>query len=266
MPSPDGSEAGNREALRAHLIRARIAGRVATSRQNNLANFARCSRRAPDYTFGLDYGEDWTPSRILELMAERVGVSPDPGHTFGVDTIDPDRTIAALDRMAVRLRQAADRRERVLLATGHPEGVFAIHTGVAAALAERGATLLTPASGHPDDSKPGRHRRITYLGNVAVVVSDWGPDHTHSAQPMKTMLQTLADAGEPPPDLVVADHGFAGAAGQAGVPTLGYADCNDPALFIGEALATVSVVVPLDDNVWPELYAPLTRYLLDVLD
>ncbi|MEP6463406.1 MAG: phosphatase [Frankiaceae bacterium] len=253
---------GGRAALREHLVRSRIAGRVSTSRGNNLTNFGKCSRREYDYTFGVDYGAEWTPARILELMAARVGVSPDPAFTAGVDSIDPDLTIDALDRMATRLRQAAERRERVLLATGHPEGVYAIHTEVATALADRGATILTPAAGYPDDSEPGRPRRITYLGGVAVVVSDGGPDHTHSPQPMRAMLAALAAAGEPPPDLVVADHGFAGAAGQAGVAAVGYADCNDPALFVGEALGVVSVAVPLDDNVAPHLYQPLSRYLL----
>lgn len=261
-----GKPAGDRAALREHLISSRIAGRVATSRGNNLANFAKCARREPDYTFGLDYGSEWTPAKILALMAARVGVSPEESFTAGVDTIDPDRTIDALDRMGARLRQAAQRRERVLLATGHPDGVYAIHAEVAAALARRGATVLTPAEGHPDDSAPGRPRRINYRAGVAVVVSDGGPDHTHSPLPMRSMLASLAEAGEAPPDLVMADHGFAGAAGQAGVPAVGFADCNDPALFIGEALGAVTVVVPLDDNVWPRLYAPLTAHLLAALD
>ena len=64
------------------------------------------------------------------------------------------------------------------------------------------------------------------------------------------------------PDLVIADHGWAGAAGQAGVATVGFADCNDPALFAGEAEGKVRVVVPLDDNVPPHYYTPLTVYLL----
>jgi Phosphatase len=257
-----GEAAGDRAALRAHLIASRIAGRVATTRGNNLANFGKCARREADYTFGLAYGTEWTPARILSLMAEKVGVSPDLGFIAGVDTIDPDLTIDALARMAARLRQAADGRERVLLATGHPDGVYAIHAAVATALADRGATVLTPAAGYPDNSEAGRPRRITYLGGVAVVASDGGPDHTHAAQPMHTMLSALAQAGEPPPDLVIADHGFAGAAGQAGVASVGFADCNDPALFVGEALGAVAVAVPLDDNVAPHLYAPLTSYLL----
>ena len=66
-----------------------------------------------------------------------------------------------------------------------------------------------------------------------------------------------------PPDLVIGDHGWAGAAGQAGVDAVGFADCNDPALFVGEAEGRVVSCVPLDDNVDPRRYAPLTAYLLD---
>jgi hypothetical protein len=76
------------------------------------------------------------------------------------------------------------------------------------------------------------------------------------------MRATLATANGDRPDLVVADHGWAGAAGQAGIDTVGFADCNDPALFVGEVEGKVGVVVPLDDNVLPSLYAPLTAYLL----
>ena len=44
-----------------------------------------------------------------------------------------------------------------------------------------------------------------------------------------------------------------------GSTTVGFADCNDPALFVGEAEGKVAVVVPLDDNVLPHLYAPADR-------
>jgi hypothetical protein len=46
------------------------------------------------------------------------------------------------------------------------------------------------------------------------------------------------------------------------VLTVGFADSNDPALFVGEAEGDVAVCVPLDDNVAPTLYAPMTAYLL----
>src|SRR3712207_8951459 len=59
------------------------------------------------------------------------------------------------------------------------------------------------------------------LGNGA---SLW---HTHSAHPMRDILQELGVV-----DLVVADHGFAGAAIAAGIPTVAVMDTNDPALAV----------------------------------
>ncbi len=58
------------------------------------------------------------------------------------------------------------------------------------------------------------------------------------------------------PDLVVADHGFAGAAIEAGVETLSIADVNDPALIVAKAQGRTEVVVVLDDHVPAENYWP----------
>ena len=114
------TETPARDQLRAHLITARIAGEVATTRQNNLENFARMSRGEPLYRFGLNLTGRWSYEDVLALMAQRCGVVPDPGHVRGQDTIDPDRTLDRLDAMADRIGLAAQRRERVLIATGHP--------------------------------------------------------------------------------------------------------------------------------------------------
>jgi hypothetical protein len=80
---------------------------------------------------------------------------------------------------------------------------------------------------------------------------------------MQAMLAGLRASGQPMPDLVFADHGFAGAAGEAGLLVVGFADCNDPALFVGEAEGRIDVSVPLDDNVSPDLYEPVTAFLLE---
>jgi hypothetical protein len=65
------------------------------------------------------------------------------------------------------------------------------------------------------------------------------------------------------PKLAIADHGWAGAAGEAGIDTVGFADSNDPALFVGESEDKIAVAVPLDDNVFPQHYAPVVAYLLE---
>ncbi|MGH3343721.1 MAG: phosphatase [Carbonactinosporaceae bacterium] len=251
-----------RAELHAHLVRHRIAGRVATPRENNLRNYRMMSARDPHYLFGLAPRGPWSPEGVLALMADRVGVSPDPAYRSGPDTIDPDRTIDRLDEMAARIGKAAQGRQRVVVATGHPEGLMPVHGAVAGALAAAGCAVLTPdATGHYAGSAG---ERVGYVARVAVLASAAGGGvHTHSPEPMRAVLASLRDAGERLPDLVVADHGWAGAAGQAGVDAVGFADSNDPALFVGEAEGAVEVAVPLDDNVAPRLYEPLTAYLLD---
>jgi hypothetical protein len=259
-------EVPSRDELRAHLVATRIAGDVATSRENNLRNYRRLAERDPGAMFGLSQRRGWTPAEVLDVLARRCGVSPDPSYVEGPDRIDPELTLDALDAMAAALGEAAAAKARVVVATGHPSGVLAVHLEVARALRDAGCTVLTPAAGHAyTESRRDRtfRREIRYLGGVAMISTRGELNHTHAARPMLAVLAALAAADEPPPDLVVADHGWAGAAGEAGIRTVGLADSNDPALFLGQEEGKIEVTVPLDDNVSPHLYAPLTAYVLD---
>jgi hypothetical protein len=67
---------------------------------------------------------------------------------------------------------------------------------------------------------------------------------------MELMLQESA------PDLVFADHGFAGAAIESGIDTVAIADINDPALVVAWKQGRGGPVVVMDDNVQPEAYWP----------
>jgi hypothetical protein len=109
---------------------------------------------------------------------------------------------------------------------------------------------------------PAGHYQIRYVGGVAVASDGGSLRHSHAPEGMETMLAMLDAGGEDPPDLVVADHGFAGAAARTGLDVASFADSNDPALFVGEAEHRINVAVPLDDNVQPHLYRPLVAYLL----
>lgn len=255
----------SREDVRRHLESTRITGDVATSREDNLLKYGLFASRLPKALFGLEPHDSWALGDVLTLMADRVGVSADPGYLRGPDRIDTTRTLDALDAMAKELRDVAAPGARVVVATGHPAGLLPVYLAVAAALRAAGARVLTPAAGrsYPTVSRAGpAHREIRYVEDVAVVSSRGELNHTHSPQGMRLILDSLAAQGEPLPDLVLADHGWAGAAGQAGIRTVGFADSNDPALFVGEAEGKLAVVVPLDDNVAPHLYQPLTAYLL----
>ena len=257
--------APTRDELREHLVVSRIAGDVATSREDNLMKYGFLAAGMTKAQFGLSFEGSWGMRDLIDLMAKRVGVSPDGSYLRGADRIDPDLAIDGLDRMATHLASAARPGARVVLATGHPAGLLPVHVAVAAGLRAAGATVLTPAAGwyYETTTRIGRvTRTIRYINDVAMVSTRGELNHTHSARPMEAVLDALTSAGEPPPDLVMADHGWAGAAGEAGVLSVGFADSNDPALFVGEAEGKVAVAVPLDDNVEPHLYKPLTAYLL----
>lgn len=253
----------NREQLREHLVEHRIAGEVATSRQENLRNFGRMAEGREKYDFGLVPARTWTADEVAGVMAERCGTSADLAHRDGQDTIDPDLTLAALDRWRDRLALAAERRERVLLATGHPTGILAIHLEVASALRAAGCEVLVPPltwSWPWEDAGSwgaARPRHVRSINGVHLLASGGELLHTHLPEPMRAVL----DALDAPPDLVVADHGWAGAAAQAGLEVLAMADCNDPALFVAEAEGRALTTVPLDDNVAPHLYDPLSAYV-----
>jgi hypothetical protein len=218
----------------------------------------------PYYRFGLKLGE-WPFERGLEMMARLVGISPDPDHFYGDDTIDVDLTLDALDALADRVAEAGRDRSTVLLATGHPTGLLPVHMGLAAGLRNAGCRVLTPAEAwsYEVDTQDGpRKRSIRYIEDVAVLSGGGSLHHTHDSAPMVAMLANLAGESGHWPDLVIADHGWAGAAGEAGISTVGFADCNDPALFAGHVMGKIEVAVPLDDNVLPRHYTPLTGYLL----
>ena len=249
------------ERLRAHLVASRIAGDVATPRAENIRNASRMAEGRRKYDFGLVPRRRWTTDEVMAVMARRCGTNADLSVREGSDTIDPDLTVRQLERWRVRLAEAARTRERVLLATGHPTGILVVHLQVAAALRAAGAEVLVPSLAWswpwPDAWGPDRARHVRAINGVHVLASGGELLHTHEPEPMRALLAAL----DAPPDLVVADHGWAGAAAQAGLDTLGMADCNDPALFVAEEEGKPVVTVPLDDNVLPPLYDPLSAYV-----
>jgi hypothetical protein len=249
----------SRTELVDHLVRTRIAGDVATPRENNLSHYRQLANGVRNFWLGLELGDRWTDEQdVLAVMAERVGVNDDPEYRYGQDTIDPELTVDGLDRMAARLRKAAEGQQRVLFATGHPGGLLEVHHSTAVALRAAGCEIVVIPEGLQTDEG-----YVMQFADVAVLEHGATLWHTHSGEPMKAILNGLEREGRPLPDLVVADHGWAGYAGQHGVDSVGYADCNDPALFLAEAEGTVQVTVPLDDHVLsPRYYDPMTAYLL----
>ncbi|MEU6602573.1 phosphatase [Streptomyces flaveolus] len=259
--------------LRAHLVAARLAGVVATSREDSLRSYRLFAARDPRVLIGIDPERAWGVRDLIGLMAERCGVSADPRCISGPDVIDPERTLAALDAFAGRIGEVARRGAPVLLGTGHPRPLHGFYAALADALSTAGCEVLTPAQGRCVDilTRFGlRTHRLDYVRGVALVrePASGRPGcepgaHSHSPLPVRVALDAAAEAGGPLPELVVGDHGWVCGAGQLGFEAIGLADTDDPALFVGEAEGRVSVVVPVDDAVRSAHYRPLIRYVLN---
>jgi hypothetical protein len=206
----------------------------------------------PDKLFGLtNMPEPFGFEDIVRIVGDAAGVPIDALATEGSPDIDAGAVLDACERVGERLAEAARRRERVLFATGHPGDLDPLYGAIAELAVARGARIVRPAEGVSwSDSGVGHRWTIAFHGAVGMVTDEERPRHSHRPDPMEVMLTAER------PDVVVADHGFAGAAIEAGIESLSVADVNDPALIVAKAQGRTEVVVVLDDHVPPEAYWP----------
>lgn len=238
-----------REVLRATLLQSGAAGVNSHDRPNVLWKIGRLVQGDPDLLFGLTGVSGLDFRHVLALVAEAGGFDPNPKLRHGPVIVDPDRVLAACAEVGDRLVLAATRGERVLLATGHPSGLPILYQETGRLLEEHGAKLLRPLDRFTWEDD-GHRRQIRYFQGLAILTDRASALHTHSPEAMERMLE------EAEPDLVFADHGFAGAAIEAGVDTVAIADVNDPALVVARSQGRSGPVIVMDDNVHPEDYWP----------
>jgi len=228
-----------------HLVAARLAGTVATSNANSLRNAERLVDGDPDCTMGMSDWRDATLDEVVAAVSALGGTmlrgAPDSGW------IDPEVTLASIRRQRDLLaRFAARGGGRVLLATGHPTPLTAHYAALGRALSGAGCEILQPGA----DS-------VGYLDGVAALSDQGGRHHTHRSDHMEAVLAVVHSV-----DLVIADHGFAGAAIEAGIPTLSIADVNDPGLPLAQFRGRTDGVLLIDDGLPPSVFVPVTEAIL----
>ncbi len=240
-----------REELVEGLLKGEVAGVVMHPMENVRQHIRQLVEGDPDKQFGMTGLIDRTPWEVLQLVGRASGFEPDPDAGFGPVEVDPEQVLQACEAVGDRLARAARDGERVVLATGHPVGLMLLYVEVGRLLAAKGADVVRPGDGLTW-KEPGRHHKwqVRYLDGVAMLTDKASAKHTHSGSAMERMLE------EARPDLVFADHGFAGAAIEAGVDTVSIADVNDPALIVARARGLTEHVIVMDDNVSPDAYWP----------
>jgi len=241
-----------RDELARALVDGRVAG-VATHPLDNVrGNIAMLLEGDPDKRFGLNgLSDGFRFADVLALVADAAGVPIDPEGRFGEVHIAPEPILDACAAIGTSLAAAAGRGDRLLIATGHPGALDVLYRELERLAVARGASVVRPADGERwRDPDRDHDWTIGYLSGVGMITDGRAPRHTHRPDAMRRMLERER------PDLVLADHGFAGAAIEAGVPTVAVADVNDPALLVARAQGRTEVVVVMDDHVPPEAYWP----------
>jgi hypothetical protein len=213
-----------------------------------------------DDCFGLTGLSKYSIGEVLGFVAELTGCSHDVALAEGYDVIDPQRTMSGILAAATRLAQEARRGAALLAGTGHPTGLLEHNIRVVDAYRRAGGKVLRLREDENLSAGAARRFEVRYVGGVGCA-ADWGSlKHDHSPRAMEALL----DAGTWP-DIVLGDHGFAGAAIERGIPTVAVMDINDPALAIAWAEGNDVQVVPMDDNRLPRLYEPSWRLFQEVL-
>jgi len=208
--------------------------------------------RDPDKEFGLSgLQEGMSLERVLSLVEQSAGAPIDRDGRYGPVEIDPGPILDACGAVAPRLARATADGETTLLATGHPTGLAHLYHELALELAERGAKVEAPPSVRWRHEGLSHDWVVDHWDGVAMMTDGREPRHTHSPFAMQRILDVVR------PDVVFADHGFAGAAIEAEIETISIADVNDPALLVAKAQGRTQHVLVFDDHVDPNAYWPV---------
>ena len=224
------------------LLAAGVAGNnTSHGGENNLYKIGLLVDGDPNNTYGMeDLLHDVTFDEAYEAVSRQLGNPPDDDETPGRGRINPERTAQELLNAGERIRAVAGSGGRFVFGTGHPGALLLYYMELASWVEDLGGKVLTA------DTKGLYDRRdapLDWAGPVAALGDRASLFHTHSPDPMRDILKNVG-----PVDLVVADHGFAGAAVAAGVPTVAIMDTNDPAFAVMAHRNADLTAIPMDDN------------------
>src|SRR3712207_4762337 len=224
------------------LLAATVAGNCTShGAENNLYKINLLLERDGDHTFGMEaLLRDVSFEEAYDAVAGQIGHPPDREENPGRGCIDPARTAAGLLEAGERIQTVAEAGGSFVFATGHPGALLAYYLGLARWVEDLGGRGLTART-------QGLYKKrgvpLDWVGTVGTLSNGASLLHTHSPEPMRDLLLELGAV-----DLVVADHGFAGAAIASGIPTVSVMDTNDPALAVVAQRGADLTVVPMDDN------------------
>jgi hypothetical protein len=237
--------------LRELLKQQHVAGRsVRYGRDEVKGLMRRVEQGAPNALYGLPPFPELTRERVAAAVEMIYGWEGDGPRA----RIAPARTIDGFTAAVIRVLEVARGGGRLALATARPAALLQLYRRLAARAAAEGAAVLT---GTETVAFGPAGRRVRWVDHVAVLTDGASLLADHSIEAAEEWLFTLAR-----PDLVVADHAYAGVASAAGLEVVAFADLDAVALAVAAWYGRALRLVPLDDRRPPAAYAGL----LDLLE
>lgn len=260
--------------LQQRLERLGVTGEKAGhERHLNLKAVRQLKEGSPKAAFGYHEKVALSEPEILKIMASYTGCSADFNFQKGAGYISPAATLKGLREMAQMIKKTGAKKGRLIVATGHTGGMTGYYLSLIPLLEKYGCQVLEGlGAGTVTESFPcphcGQHMVdvvLDYVGKLAVLSDGEVILHTHASRPMEIILAECREQGLWP-DLVIADHGFAGAAAKAGILTIAVMDTNDPGLALAKEEGAPLILLPLDDNRPNYLSCQVVKVLEELLE
>jgi len=247
--SPPRGDSG--PTLRELLKRHHVAGRSVRYGRDEVRDLMRrVEHGAPAALCGLPAFGGITREQVEAAVEQVYGWDGDGPRA----RIGPGRTVDGFTAAVMRVLEVARGGGRLAFATARPAALLQLHRRLAARAAAEGAEVL---AGEETVGFGPAGRRVRWVDEIAVLTDGAALLADDSVEAAEEWLFTLAR-----PDLVVADHSYAGVACGAGLEVVAFADLDAVALAVAAWQGRALRIVPLDDRRSPAAY----RSLLDLLE
>lgn len=237
--------------LREQLKQQHVAGRSNRyGRDEVVGTMRRVEHGAPTALCGLPPFPGLTRAQIAAAVELVYGWEGDGPRA----RIAPGHTVDGFTAAATRVLEVARGGGRLAFATARPAALLQLYRRFAARAAAEGAEIL---AGVESSGIGPAGRRMRWIDHVAVLTDGAALLADDAVEAAEEWLFTLAR-----PDLVVADHSYAGVASSSGLEVVAFADLDAVALAVAAWQGRALRIVPLDDRRPPVAYAGL----LDLLE
>lgn len=250
-----------RNQLRRALLDSGVTGAIeAHQAKTNLESLKKLLKGDPYVTFGIAAVHDAIDhdrlnlEQLVGIMAESLGITPERFREPGAGYINPDRTAKRLHVLKEHLDATIASGGSILLATAHPGSLTTHYLSLARYITDQGGRLSRLA----EPFKVADYRWLDNIGGVHMLTDEGQLMHTHESGGFYQFITALSER----PALVLADHGYAGAAINHGITTVALHDVDDPGIPVAEYVGCDVVAVPMNDN---QLNQPTVQVIEAVL-